>query len=577
MLWEAYFQELPEEDFNPDNMPRWKRNSLDTNRHIFFSQNKISIMAAVGSVFNEDNIGRPVWNKRYLNAYQQWVTEFPNINHKSVLISVAKSMGIEQIRYHASTQMFYSPDKCYILIREYSIMPSAEITQSLNESVNYKTTNQNDSTELTIEEITDLIRGINFIGKSKWKEILENPGLKFSPIRNETSLRKGFLKLEKRLKIIYFGGKYYQVLPGFEIECIEPMPLVEQVNIENSSNCNLCSSGTCKNNEKVEPPAKKIKTSKIYGKRNVSSDDFCHTQIQKDPNSETPEQVQKLEESIDFDKDHTFIFNICYPPDGNKDEFESSDNPTTNEVVKVNIEQILNIFNDIYQDEIAGSADETKIDHTNGSIYKYNHHEIMNRITKPEDSYAITNNSDSTLNLVHDPLLAITDNFLENSTSSFEPVAGSQSTDPSSSASVHSIAKPEMKTLPVQSSKGIPTTSAKKPASVSPEVASSSVKRRVQSTVKSSNKFLSVADQRVVEIINEVYQETNANCLFFLSLLLMFPQDFDAEKKITWSFIYRNHMRGNLRNVEKWNILKRRLIEENFIEESSNKLIKRHF
>lgn len=354
MLWEAYFQELPEEDFNPDNIPRWKRNSLDTSRHIFFSQNKISILDAVGSVFNDDNIGSPAWNKRYLNAYQRWVTDFPNVSHQFILISVALEMGIEQIRYHASTQIFSSPDKCYILIRECSIMSSAEIPHPLNESMNSMTGNQTDSTELTIEEITELIRGINFIGKSKWKEILENPGLKFSANRNDTSLRKCFFMLEKRLKIINFGGKYYQVLTRFEIKCIEPIPTVEQVYIENPSNRNLCSSCTYENNDRVDPPAKKIKTLRINRKQNISSDDFHHTKIQEDPKSETSEQCQKLEESIDFDKDLSYIINLCYPPEEDNDGFESYSHHTEKEVVKVNIEQILKIINDIYQDETAG-------------------------------------------------------------------------------------------------------------------------------------------------------------------------------------------------------------------------------
>ena len=365
MLWEAYFLELPEEDFKPDKSPRWKRNSLDTSGHTFFSQNQITIMDAVRSVFNEDNIGRPAWNKRFLNGYQQWVAEFPNVNHQSVLISVAVEMGIEQIRYHPSAQLFFSPEKCYILIGEDSVMPSAEIPLPFNESINYKTTNPIDSTELTIDEIIDLIRGINFIGKCKWKEILENTGLKFSANKNELSLSKCYSKLEKRLKIIPFGGKYFQVLPGFEIECIEPITSAEKANIENSSNRNLISSCTYENNERVEPSAKKIKTLRINRKQNISSDDFCHTQIRKDPNSETPDQVQKLEEKVDFDRDHTYIFNLCYPPDGNNDEFVSNGNLTfegleseTSIRVETTPEDLnfylIDTINNIYGDNTAG-------------------------------------------------------------------------------------------------------------------------------------------------------------------------------------------------------------------------------
>lgn len=114
MLWEAYFQEMPDEDFKSDKFPRWKQSSLDSSKHIFFAHNQISIKDAIGSVFNVNNIERPAWIRRYLHAYHHWITKFPNINHQSILFSAASEMGIEQIRYHASAEIFIPPERIYI-------------------------------------------------------------------------------------------------------------------------------------------------------------------------------------------------------------------------------------------------------------------------------------------------------------------------------------------------------------------------------------------------------------------------------------------------------------------------------
>ena len=230
MLWEAYFQEFPDEDFKSDNFPRWKQRSLDTNRHIFFSQNQISIMDAVGSVFNVNNMERPAWKRRYLHAYQHWITNFPNLNHQSILINAASEMGIEHIRYHSSSEIFVLPERIYFKIVENSRVQSVESPQQLNESIIYKTSYGINSTEFSKEELIDLVRGINFIGYNNWKDILENPGLKFSRVRTESSLKLCYFELEKHFKVISFGARYYRVLPGFELKCVEPIPTFEHLN-----------------------------------------------------------------------------------------------------------------------------------------------------------------------------------------------------------------------------------------------------------------------------------------------------------------------------------------------------------
>lgn len=116
ILWDAYFQEMPDEDFTSENAPRWKQSSLDNNKLLFFAQNKISIKDAVKMIFNKKFLDKPAWNKRYLRAYQQWTTAFPDLDHQAILISGALKMGIEFIRFHSRTDVFFSQGRNYLLI-----------------------------------------------------------------------------------------------------------------------------------------------------------------------------------------------------------------------------------------------------------------------------------------------------------------------------------------------------------------------------------------------------------------------------------------------------------------------------
>ena len=110
ILWDAYFQEIPDEDFKDRNSPKWKLNSLDSLKPTFYARNKMSFKDAVECVFNKDNFDRPAWNKLYLLAFQQWIIDFPSLDHHSILMNAALEMGIEQIRYHSGPEAFHRKD-----------------------------------------------------------------------------------------------------------------------------------------------------------------------------------------------------------------------------------------------------------------------------------------------------------------------------------------------------------------------------------------------------------------------------------------------------------------------------------
>ena len=116
MLWDAYFQEMPDEDFTSENISRWKKSSLDYSKFLFFAHNKISVKEAIKMIFNKNFLDKPAWNKRYLRAFQQWTTNFPNIDHQAILIKGALKMGIELIRYHSRADVFFSQNKNYVLL-----------------------------------------------------------------------------------------------------------------------------------------------------------------------------------------------------------------------------------------------------------------------------------------------------------------------------------------------------------------------------------------------------------------------------------------------------------------------------
>lgn len=233
MLWEAYFQEIPSEDFNDEDIPRWKQSSLNFSTPSALSDNKISIEEAVRMVFNHDKFDCPVWNKRYLRAFHQWITDYPEQNQQSILVNIALEMGIEHVRSHSSSEVFFSNGRNYFLI-DYNLKHMSEKRSSESKLIknNYKKRLYGDGFETqkshyTLDENIDLIRGINFIGIGKWQEILSNPVLKFSECRTTLSLKQRSIYLDHKLRIINSDGRRFRVLPGYEERCMQPIPVIE--------------------------------------------------------------------------------------------------------------------------------------------------------------------------------------------------------------------------------------------------------------------------------------------------------------------------------------------------------------
>ena len=169
------------------------------------SDSKISIDEAVRMVFSHDKFDCPAWNKRYLRAFHQWITVFPDENHQSILVNIALEMGIEHVRSHSSSEVFFSHGRIYFLV-DYNLKNRSEKRASESRLIknNYKKRLYGDGFETpkshyTLDENIDLIRGINFIGIGKWQEILSNPALKFSECRTPLSLKQRSIYLDPKL------------------------------------------------------------------------------------------------------------------------------------------------------------------------------------------------------------------------------------------------------------------------------------------------------------------------------------------------------------------------------------------
>ena len=59
-------------------------------------------------VFNHDKFDCPAWNKRYLRAFHQWITDYPDQNPINQLVNIVLEMGIEHVRSHSSSEVFFS-------------------------------------------------------------------------------------------------------------------------------------------------------------------------------------------------------------------------------------------------------------------------------------------------------------------------------------------------------------------------------------------------------------------------------------------------------------------------------------
>ena len=257
MLWEAYFQEIPDEDFISGSIAKWKQSSLNPNNLIFIAKNRIPLEDAVRIIFNKDGLNSPAWNKRYLNAFQQWIIDFPHEDHQLLLINSALEIGIEHVRYHSNFETFFSQGRSYILIEERKIVHTdiaSNGESNLRANAKKRAFEEDEETftdhKLVSDEDVNLVRGINFIGMGKWNQIAQDPGLSFSNNVTGRKLKKRAVVLETKLKTINYSGKSYRVIPGYELQCIEPIsykkhlhPVLDNANIpETKTQAEICPS-----------------------------------------------------------------------------------------------------------------------------------------------------------------------------------------------------------------------------------------------------------------------------------------------------------------------------------------------
>lgn len=243
MLWESYYSEIQSGDFFANGWERWKRQNLNLAKCISFNKREISIEKAVEKVFDRTRFTTPAWNKKYLRAFEQWLIDFPNENHEKLLVNAALDMGIDHIRNHSGDNAFFSHGKIYVIIGEKRRIQADAIAISSKDQASeeievitkldqmerapqrvYSVRHPQKNT-FTVEETSNLVRGINFIGMSKWMKILNCPGLKFKKTRSSVDLKDKARNIERYLQEIKLDGRCYWVLPGLLDECTRPISL----------------------------------------------------------------------------------------------------------------------------------------------------------------------------------------------------------------------------------------------------------------------------------------------------------------------------------------------------------------
>ena len=235
MLWEAYFDEIPSEDFLNNGSYRWRSSSLNTQERITYLLRKISVEEAVAKVFDPEKFDCPAWNKRYLRAFEQWITVNPTEDYKLLLIEAAIDMDIAHIRYHSGPDSFFSHGKKYVLIgenrnvqiekRPRKVFDGIVVMEKHSEPPKKKRLRDYTSKKVRFsdEEIIDLLRGINFIGVSKWAQILDCPELKFEKRRTNVDLKDKARNLEKTIQQVFIDDKSFWVYPGYHDQCLKPI------------------------------------------------------------------------------------------------------------------------------------------------------------------------------------------------------------------------------------------------------------------------------------------------------------------------------------------------------------------
>lgn len=513
MLWESYFQEIPDEDFVRVDIPKWKQSSLDLSKPIFFSKNKISINVAVGIIFNKDNFEKPAWSKRYFLTFQQWLADYPNVNHNQILISSALEMGIEQIRYHSSSEVFFSREGCYILIDDNSNIAASGITTKNN----CETVDSELKTELTHQERIELVRGINFIGKGNWQQILSSPGLRFSKTTNVNSLKNCSTLLEKHLKIISFSGKLYRVIPEYELNCIEPIPTFEQFNDEEPL---LSKSYSEEIDERIQFFPKKIKISDSDIKRKIISGKNNQQKMRTKQFSVTPQSSVHQVDSANIEQEQPYYFNLCYNPDENDEDFKFNEYSLESSTVKIGYEEILKIINDIYEDDgpyfinILRKIPTSFIQewkHTWATMARY----FVTATHRSIPKWNALKNRLLSLDLIEEGEGKIVIRKFDFDESVLGPL--------------------------------IPD--------------------------KSSNE---TDDNYLIELINNIYDDDTAG-VYYLNVIRKIPTSFEDGRGLTWAAIPVYHVTRTRRITKKWNQLKQLLLSMNIIEEGERNVVIRKF
>lgn len=229
LLWKYYFKELPDYDFREGEGDRWLKGSIIESDSIIFSPRLISAREAVLKVFNRNMFSVPSWNKPFLRAFQQWLTDFPSEHPEIILESVILNgiIPIEIIRYHCETgSEFFSGGRKYQVIgknHDFQTMNRAEVIVQAAETLKRANTSDNalsefeigkrSRTKFSMEESIDILRGLNhYCGEKKWSAILRLPGLAFHPSRSSTSLKDRHRILEQREDFIVLleNGRNYQ-------------------------------------------------------------------------------------------------------------------------------------------------------------------------------------------------------------------------------------------------------------------------------------------------------------------------------------------------------------------------------
>lgn len=108
ILWNSYFKELPADDFQDSDLPKWNLNNLKT-EGIRYTTNPLTVREASIKIFDVNNIQFDPWKKAYLRAFKFWKDRNQNINAMEWIVKAASEiLKIEVVRYHCGTDRFFA-------------------------------------------------------------------------------------------------------------------------------------------------------------------------------------------------------------------------------------------------------------------------------------------------------------------------------------------------------------------------------------------------------------------------------------------------------------------------------------